>query len=152
LLIQFSLRYKNWYDSKWPQMADIVFNQMQELIRQEKNTNYWNSFHSDTRIDTTVNEHKRLISENCISNLCPFTAVSILLPDWKLYHLFVIIYCRINYCIWLKTILTLFVHLLSYQFFYLSENCISNLCSFTVVSFQSDTIIDTTVNDHKKMI
>ena len=61
LLIQFSLRYKNWYDSKWPQMADIVFNQMQELIRQGKNTNCWNSFHSDTRIDTTVNEHKRLI-------------------------------------------------------------------------------------------
>jgi hypothetical protein len=74
------------------------------------------------------------LSENDISNLCSFTAVSILLPDWKLYQPFVVIYCRINYCIWLKTISTLCVHLLSYQFLYLSENSISNLCSFTAVS------------------
>jgi hypothetical protein len=72
--------------------------------------------------------------ENCISNLCSFTAVSILASDWKLSPPFVVIYCRINSCIWVKTISAICVHLLPYQFFYLIENYISLLWSFTVVS------------------
>ena len=73
------------------------------------------------------------LSENCISNLCSFTVVSILASDWKLYQQFVFIYCRINSCIWLKTISAFCSHLLSYQFLYLIENYISHLCLFTVV-------------------
>jgi hypothetical protein len=67
------------------------------------------------------------LSENCFSNLCSFTAVWILVSDWKLYQLFVVIYCRINSCIWVKTVSAICVHLLPYQFLYLIEN-ISAIC------------------------
>ena len=74
------------------------------------------------------------LSKNYISNLCSFTAVSILASDWKLYQPFVVIYGCINSCIWVKTVSAICVHLLPYQFFYLIENYISLLWSPTVVS------------------
>jgi hypothetical protein len=78
-----------------------------------------------TRLDTAMNEHMSL-------------SLLLAVPGGWVYFRFLAGFMVVSLFLcrsWLlKTISAICGHLLSYQFLYLSENCISNLCSFTAVS------------------